>query len=539
MVLAALVLFPKLNRPLLDPDEGRQAEVAREMLAHEDLLVPRLRGKPYLEKPPLQYWLTIAAYSVLGIEAWCARLIPAVSSWLLVLVTYLWARRALGERPALLGGLVLCLTPGFVLLGRLVLLDALLALCVVTAWYSGHVAVCRRDLRQGWWLASAAACGLGTLAKGPVALALVGPPLLAYQLLTTTAARPRWSTWVTYGAVVLAVASPWYAVMAVRQPGYLQDFLWRNNVVRYVNAFDHAQPWWFYLPILMAVTLPWPVLWYGVWRFLRSRDASLIGLRTPGLGLCVLAAGWGLLFFSLSTCKSPPYLAPLLSPLALLTGTCLDAVLFQPAAESDRRLRQVRQQLPNWGALLLFLLAFVGTLSTGVLGWQSRPAVGTQSAVIAFAGIAWLWGARRVTLATAWKACTAATVAFILFVTHVLAPSFTERRTPSKAAHAALRAAAGRDDPLILYGRDWQSALFYLRRESALQANESDLPVLLNYLHEHPETLVVIESGRPLDDFLSALPVDLETCVRRPGRLGQAALVVVRRLRGPAGEEGK
>src|SRR5262245_53278868 len=63
LVVAALILFPKLNRPLLDPDEGRQAEVAREMLAHGDLVLPRLRGSPYLEKPPLQYWLTAAAYT--------------------------------------------------------------------------------------------------------------------------------------------------------------------------------------------------------------------------------------------------------------------------------------------------------------------------------------------------------------------------------------------------------------------------------------------------------------------------------------------
>ncbi len=604
MVLAAVLLFPGLNRPLLDPDEGRQAEVAREMLAHEDLVVPRLRGKPYLEKPPLQYWLTVAAYSAWGVEAGCARTVPAVSAWLLVLVTYLWARHAVGERPALLGGLVLCLTPGFVLIGRTVLLDTLLALWVVTAWYTAQVAVGNQRLRWGWWLASAGACGLGILTKGPVAVALLVPPVLAYQVLVRTAARPEWRSWAAYVTVAASVPAPWYIAMAVRQPGYLQDFLWRNNVVRFVNAFDHAHPWWFYLPILLAVTLPWPLLWYAVWRFLRSRDPRLARLRTAGLGFCVLAAAWGFLFFSASTCKSPPYLAPMLSPLALLMGACLEAVLLQPVAKrslphswlrrrtravrlvgacvcagaqgnpftgwdattsekvpglrpewaqpepaadmadpeevpagSDYWLRRVRQQLPHWTALLLFVLTFAGALGTGLLGWQSWPDVFAQIAVAVLVSLAWLGGMRRVTLDTAWKACGAATLGFMLFVAHVLAPSFTERRTPEMAARAALDWALDRGEPLILYGRPWQSALFYLQRESAIEADARDFPVLVHLLHQNPETLVLVESGLPLDEFLRALPQDLETRVRRPERVGQAALVIVRPQRQATGEK--
>src|SRR5262249_10627421 len=195
------------------------------------------------------------------------------------------------------------------------------------------------------------------LAKGLVPRFLVVPPVLACQVLTDPAARPRRRAWLAYLAVALAVAAPWYAAMAVRQPGYLLDFLWRNNVVRYLNAFDHEQPWWFYLPVLFAGTLPWPLLWPALGRLLTTQAAELARLRTPGLGFCVLALGWGIVFFTASTCKSPPYLAPLFSPLALLLGVCLDMLLFQRAGQLDGRLFYTREVLPGRAAFLILALA--------------------------------------------------------------------------------------------------------------------------------------------------------------------------------------
>src|SRR5262249_14871458 len=134
--LAALLLFPDLGQPLSDPDEGRQAEIPREMVAHDDLITPRMLGLPYYSKPPLQYWLTAAAYAAFGLRPWAARFIPALAAWLAVLLTYLWGRRALGPRPALLGGVGLCLSLGFVTLGRTAVLDSLLAACVAASWYA-------------------------------------------------------------------------------------------------------------------------------------------------------------------------------------------------------------------------------------------------------------------------------------------------------------------------------------------------------------------------------------------------------------------
>src|SRR5262249_15885859 len=150
---------------------------------------------------------------------------------------------------AFMGALALLLTPGFVILGRTVLLDSLLTTSVAASWYGAHLAVLDRRLHWPVWLLSALVCGLGMLAKGPVALVLVLPPVLAYQLLMPAAARPRWLPWMAYVATAVVVAAPWYTFMAWKEPTYLEHFFWKANLLRFVSPYDHEQPWWFYIPV--------------------------------------------------------------------------------------------------------------------------------------------------------------------------------------------------------------------------------------------------------------------------------------------------
>src|SRR5262249_51849979 len=94
LVTAALLFFSRLDCPLLEPQEPRYAEIARQMLAEDRWLVPVLYGQDYLDKPPLLYWLVMLCYTLCGVHDWTARLVPGVAGWLTVLVTYLWGRRA-------------------------------------------------------------------------------------------------------------------------------------------------------------------------------------------------------------------------------------------------------------------------------------------------------------------------------------------------------------------------------------------------------------------------------------------------------------
>jgi 4-amino-4-deoxy-L-arabinose transferase-like glycosyltransferase len=527
-ILSALILFPKLNQPLLDPDEGRQAEIPREMLAHHDLQMPRMLGEPYYEKPPLQYWLTAGVYRLFGVRSWCARLVPALAAWWSVMLTFAWGRRALGARPAFLGGLCLCLTPGFVVLGRTVILDSMLALCVVSSWYSAYLAIDGGKLRLGWWLASAVICGLGILAKGPVALVLLIAPVLVYQSLAVTAARPRWGDWLLYVLVTLGVAGPWYMQMELRDSNYVWQFLWRANFVRYVSPFDHEQPWWFYLPVLFVATLPWSFLWPPLIYFLSSRSPRLAMLRSPALGFAVLTVSWCLLFYSLAGCKSPPYVAPALAPLALLVGACIDAILFYSAGRRDSVLYRARQALPIRVAPCILVLSAGCYLTTAFLDWQAWGWA-LSKAVLSLAFLAgwWTWG-RGARPVVAWGLCASIMLGFITMALRDVMRGYASRHSPAPIAEVLRQLPDSKHRPVISYRRQWNSASFYLRRDVVFCYDELHRTALLDYLQGQPKTLVLVESGAPLNEFLALLPSQFTTEIHQPEKEGQAALVVVR-----------
>jgi 4-amino-4-deoxy-L-arabinose transferase-like glycosyltransferase len=321
VVLPGLLLYPWLRFHLLEPDEGRYAEIGREMLQRGDWVVPTLQGEPYLDKPPLFYWLIVLSYRVFGVHDWAARVAPALAVHGTILVTYLFGRRLLGERAAFRGALLLSLTPGLVGTGRLLVLDGLLTFWVTLGLFAGVSALQAHPLRRvGFWVC-AAACGFGVLTKGPVALVLVLPPLVAYgwlQGLRTTDYTLR--TLAAFAAVVLAINLPWYAAVAVARPEFGFHFFVRHNLQRFLVPFDHLQPIWYYAPVAFVGLLPGAVLGWRFARWLVARDAAAARGRPPGLGLCLLAGGWCVLFFSLSGSKLPTYILPAFPPLALALG---------------------------------------------------------------------------------------------------------------------------------------------------------------------------------------------------------------------------
>jgi 4-amino-4-deoxy-L-arabinose transferase-like glycosyltransferase len=528
MVLAGLLLFPELNVPLLDPDEGRQAEIPREMLAHDDFLTPRMLGLPYYEKPPLQYWLTAASYTAFGVRPFAARLVPALAAWLTVLLTFAWGRRNLGARAAFLGCLGLCLSLGFLTLGRTVVLDSVLTLCVTAAWFAAHRAVAGPVFRGKWWAAAAAACGLGILAKGPVAVILLAAPVAGFQYLAAPV-RPRLLPWCVFLGIAAAVAGPWYIAMALTEPGYVGQFLWKANVLRFLEPFDHKQPWWYYFPLLFVGTLPWSLLWVWLAYFLSSRSRRLVVLRTPALGFCTLAVVFCVAFFSLSGCKSPLYVAPALPPLALMHGVCLDAILFRRAGLRDRFLGYARQGLPRRATVGVLVLSAACYLVTGVLHWETWPVVLLETTATLAVLAAWWRFGPSASPRLAWGVCAAATLAMVVVSARDLVTGFASRHTVQAIARIARHWPGGTHYPVVSYARQWPSASFYLQRDCVTVFAREQLSFLVSFLKATPQALVLVESGPRLAELRAALPPSLEVQINLPEREGQAALVVVRR----------
>jgi 4-amino-4-deoxy-L-arabinose transferase-like glycosyltransferase len=323
LIVPGMLLYPCLSFYLFEPDEGRYAEIPREMLARGEWVVPYLQGQPYLDKPPLFYWLVMGSYALLGVHDWTARLVPALAIHGSILVTYLLGRRSVGERAAFWGALALGLAPGFVSMGRLLILDGVLAFCVAVALLSAFEATRTDRLLWGWWLLAALACGLGILAKGPVALLLLLVPLWAQRRLTGGGAPLPWAARLAFLGVLLAVTLPWYVAACLRLPDFARHFFWEHNILRFLSPFDHLRPIWFYGPILLMGLLPGTLLLLPFLRFLFSGDPAQAAKRSRELGYLLLAGGWCLLFFSLSGCKLPTYILPAFPPLALALGVYL------------------------------------------------------------------------------------------------------------------------------------------------------------------------------------------------------------------------
>lgn len=441
----AFLFFARLDCPLQEPEETRYAEIPRQMLVADSWLVPVFHGQPYYDKPPLLYWLVMLSYRLFGVHDWAARLVPTAAAAAGVLATYWWGRAAAGRRAALAAAFILCLSARYLYHGRMLTMNGLLSLTVVLAWGAAQRALGDRGFDSRWWFASAIACAVGVLAKGPVALALVVVPLFVPHLFVQRTIRPTF--WLAYIGMVLAVASPWFIAVSLRDPAFLQYFFWTHHVVRYVAPLDHAQPVWYYLPGLLLGTMPWTLLLPGLIREL---------IRTRSSALSLWAFLWCLAFFSFSGCKRPSYILPALPPLALMLGGFVDRIL--PAASG--------------------LAAF---WREPVLPFRTR--------------LSWSQGAGLV---------FAALGVGVWLLLPAYAGKFSLRN------QVAPFAGSTGEFSVICYPHRWDSVGYYLQRGDVVVVAPSDRGVLAAQLHSAGRTLAFVKSGQPLTEFLLQLPPSLD-----------------------------
>ncbi len=321
VLLPAVLLWPCRGFELFEPDEGRYAQIALEMARTGSWLVPTLQGEPYLDKPPLFYWLVKLAYLALGPTPAAARVVPAACVQLTILAVYLIGRRGVGERGALCAAMLLTVAPGFTSVARLLLLDGLLTLCVTLSLLCGCESVRAGRFRWGWWLAAAVASGLGFLTKGPISEVLLFPPLMLAGRLSRSTARVGVRAAASFALVVVLVNLPWYVGMGLRQPAFLSHFFWEHNVMRFAQPFDHLEPVWYYVPILAGGFLPGVLAGVLYLRGFARADGATA--RSQAGGFWLLAGGWCVLFFSCAGSKLPTYILPAFPPLALALGEYL------------------------------------------------------------------------------------------------------------------------------------------------------------------------------------------------------------------------
>ncbi len=352
-LIAGVLYLPGLGSPALwEPDEGRYAEIAREMLRSADYITPRDDWVRYFEKPPLMYWATAGSIAALGENEFAVRLPAALFSIGEVIVTCALAEAMFGASVGLLAAIALALSPLVWGFARFITLDPALAFFVTAAlgsfWAAAAVPGFRsRDSRR-WMVVAAAMTAMGTLAKGPVALVICGCVAAIYILLENRTRELSAVPWLECGLVYAALVVPWFAAVAAFNPEFLGYFFVHEHLQRYLANTEHGWGPWFLFAVAAAGAWPWLYfvpLGITEMRWRHTRDTR----ESSALRFLSIWFAFVLVFFSIPRAKLGTYVLPAMPPLAIVAGYGLSRLI-----ELDRE--RVRRVL-RWFAIINVSLA--------------------------------------------------------------------------------------------------------------------------------------------------------------------------------------
>ena len=527
---------------LTDRDEGSNAEAAREMVETGDWITPTLNYEPRFAKPAFIYWLMSAAYRLVGVNEFAARLPSALFGVALILLQYLFLTRVRGPVLGLLGGLMLLLNPEIVAIGRMALTDSVLIFFTTLAlfgfWLGLHGSTVRQSSSQATLTAGAegrerhffwlfyVGMGLATLTKGPVGVAV--PLLAVVPYLTVTR---RWRQFWQHGfplsgaLLFLLLAVPWYAAMLAIHGAHYAASAQAQTVGRFLSRMEgHGFTVLFYFPVLFFGFFPWsgflPVALFQAFKGYRlwaigyrqqmedpAHCPSPIAYRLPDpQELELFAAIWLVavfLFFTASATRLPHYIGPLYPAAAILTASYWSRCLANPATPG---IRASFHTLMGLGYVLGAALAaspalysaFVDTITkefpmaTAVSPGPGLPVAGLVlllgSATVGYFGLS---EPRRPGV---FWAAGAMICLVILIAIQIVLPRFSTYfvAPPQELAYAA-GVNLGPDDRLILYGPIRPSLLFYARRK-AIEIRPGQEERMRPYLTQPGRTIILLPS---------------------------------------------
>jgi 4-amino-4-deoxy-L-arabinose transferase-like glycosyltransferase len=468
----ALIWFSNLEyRKLVNPDEGRYAEIPREMVASGDWITPRLNDIKYFEKPALQYWATAAAYTLFGEHQWTARLWSALAGFLGVLMAYFAGRRLFGEETGWNAALVLGSSLLYVLIGHVNTLDmgvSFLLSAAVCAFCLGQSSVTDQGQRRRWMLAAWAAIALAVLSKGLIGLVLPGAALVLYIVIERDWRLPGRLHLLSGLSLFFVITVPWFVAVSLANPEFARFFFIHEHFERFLTkSHGRYQPMAYFIPVLLAGMLPWTVTLVDALARAWTRDP---GQSFQVRRFLLIWAAVVFVFFSVSSSKLVSYILPMFPALALLIGAHLTRI-------SPRALAW--QTLPAALAGILLL-----ALMPGIARYASREVPAelfqhyaewlTAGAVLQIAGAAagaWL----------AWRGRRAAALALLAFSGLALAQlalsGHESLSTANSAYYVAQKIKPELKPAMPFYSVNTydQSLQFYLKRSTTMVVYKDEL----------------------------------------------------------------
>ncbi len=487
LVLACLAFG--LTHALIDQDEGRNAEVGREMAASNDYVLPTLDGLPYLDKPILFFAAEAAIMEVLGPTEVAARLPSLLATFATALLVAWFAGRVFGPGRGGLAALMFLSAPLTVAFSRIVIFDALLtffvtaaAMCLYLALPAGRCEAAPVRWRS-WAVAGWAAIGFGILTKGPVALAL---PLLAVLPVAVRRRSARRLFPLAALAAFAVVITPWIVAVSQRRPDFLSYALLTETVERVATGKLHrSAPFWIYLPILLIGVFPWSLAPLALVPRRRRERWSLAWDLTWSRAwtFALVWVGAPLVLFTLSNSKRAQYVLPLVAPLALLS-----ADLWVRSEGARRWLAKVAGF-----SYLAIGLVLAGVVASGAVQPRVeaalRPTVAPAGLALAAAFLA--GGALALALRRRPKLQALALAATFLAAPVALGPAFSavSALRSTRPLIGTLQRATGAHGRVIFVETYAPSLTFYTRRP-ALVVSQDGSDLRSNYLPGHYQELL-------------------------------------------------
>jgi len=461
--LAAFLFFFHLGTyGLWEPDEARYAEIAREMLASRNFIIPHLNYVPYIEKPPLLYWLTTLVMRLLGVNEFAARFVNAFAALFGVAATGFFAAKTFGSRRAIMAGAVLATSAIYAVMAQVLTTDMLLTAAIITAMYAFFLHW--RDGGRWCWLAYVA-MGLAALTKGPVGVAIpiVVVTIFLWREGNLPGAIRRFHA-IPGLIVTAAIAAPWFVAITIREPGFFDFYFIGEHFRRFFNAnYSHDQPIYYYFPIIIGGFAPWTfTVPFIPWRRLTPNAARRF---------CLIAGGTVFVVFSLSSAKLVPYILPAIPPLAIVIADGLVTAIDRGAGADSRRLAALGPLLGIAGAGVV-MVAIHAAEFRAPYPIMVRPALYAAGAIFVLGGIACFVTFRM-------RHNTLGLAAFILTAAAALITvSYGRLMAEPVRSYAQLARTIERLQPnarLVCYPRYVQSLPFYCRRRVIIVGAKTEL----------------------------------------------------------------